>query len=294
MKLVRFEQAGAVHFGLLRRDHVVSLSHPDRPASARISSVEDVIAGGGARMAALLADDERRVLAPRYALSQVRLLAPITAPPNNVFCVGLNYRDHVAEGGRTPMAIEVPHFFTKTANTITGPVGPVPYWRNVTQALDYEIELAVVLGAGGRDIKRADAMDHVLGYCVANDISARDLQRRHGQWFKGKSLDGSLPLGPCIVTSDEIVDPSALELVLSVNGEVRQRAVVAQMMFDIPTLIEQLSAGLTLSAGDIILTGTPAGVGFAMNPPRFLADGDEVVCTIDGIGSLRNQIVAMP
>lgn len=290
MKLVRFEHEGRIQVGVLHGTRVTVLPPAEAP------SIEAVIDGGPDRMTAI----EARVAAAEcdnVDLEAVRLLAPITAPPHNVFCVGLNYQEHVQESqrlrGAEPATIAWPHFFTKTSNTITAPVGPAPLWRNVTQALDYEIELAVVIGMGGRDIPREAAMDHVFGYCVANDLSARDLQRRHGQWFKGKSLDGSLPLGPWIVTRDEIGDPSDLELVLTVNGEVRQRATVSQMIFDVPVLIAQLSAGLTLSPGDVILTGTPSGVGFAMNPPRFLSEGDEVVCTIDRIGSLRNTIVGL-
>jgi 2-keto-4-pentenoate hydratase/2-oxohepta-3-ene-1,7-dioic acid hydratase in catechol pathway len=185
----------------------------------------------------------------------------------------------------------VPQFFTKATHAVNAPRGDVRLDPRVTRRFDYEVELAVIIGAGGRDIAREHAWEHVWGYAVANDFTARDLQKRHDQWFKGKSLDSSFPFGPWIVDRDEIGDPATLELSLTVNGEERQRATVAQMIFDIPTLIEALSAGLTLEPGDIISTGTPAGVGFAMNPPRYLAGGDVVVSTIDRIGTLHNRIV---
>jgi 2-keto-4-pentenoate hydratase/2-oxohepta-3-ene-1,7-dioic acid hydratase in catechol pathway len=153
------------------------------------------------------------------------------------------------------------------------------------------VELAIVIGKGGRDIPADQALSHIFGYTVANDFTARDLQRRHEQWFKGKSLDTTLPLGPWIIDAQEIGDPTTLELTLTVNGEERQRGKVSQMIFDLPTIISSLSAGLTLEAGDVIATGTPSGVGFAMSPPQFLQDGDLVVTRIDRIGELRNRIV---
>jgi 2-keto-4-pentenoate hydratase/2-oxohepta-3-ene-1,7-dioic acid hydratase in catechol pathway len=228
-------------------------------------------------------------------LSSVQLLAPIPRVERNVYCVGRNYFDHVKEGyaarGAAVEMPEVPQFFTKATGAVNAPDGDVRLDPRVTRRFDYEVELAVVIGAPGRDIPRERAFEHVFGYAVGNDFTARDLQKRHQQWFKGKSLDTTFPFGPCIVDREEIGDIATLELSLSVNGEERQRARVSEMMFDIPTLIASLSAGLTLEAGDIISTGTPAGVGFAMEPPRYLAGGDVVVSTIDRIGSLRNRIV---
>jgi 2-keto-4-pentenoate hydratase/2-oxohepta-3-ene-1,7-dioic acid hydratase in catechol pathway len=225
----------------------------------------------------------------------VRLLAPIPTPVRNIFCVGRNYADHVKEGyakaGKEVKLPEVPQFFTKATGAVNGPDGDVRLDPRVTRLLDYEVELAVVIAIPGRDIAPAHAYEHVFGYCVLNDITARDVQRRHEQWFKGKSLDTTCPLGPCIVDRGEIGDPATLELSLTVNGEERQRARVAQMIFDIPTIIASLSAGLTLQAGDLIATGTPAGVGYAMTPPQALKGGDLVVAKIDRIGELRNRIV---
>jgi 2-keto-4-pentenoate hydratase/2-oxohepta-3-ene-1,7-dioic acid hydratase in catechol pathway len=260
------------------------------------SSVLAVIQGGEAALAAARDLVARAGEFPEavVAADRVRLLAPIPRPVRNPFCVGLNYVDHVAEGARVRLAEtklpEVPTFFTKATNAVTGPDAEVRLDPKVTRRLDYEVELAVVVGKAGRDIPAARAFEHVFGYTVANDVSARDLQRRHQQWFKGKSLDTTLPLGPWIVTADEIGDPTTLSLSLTVNGEPRQNATVAQMIFDIPTIIEHLSAGLTLEPGDVICTGTPSGVGYAMDPPRLLKDGDVMACTIDRIGTLTNVV----
>ncbi len=229
---------------------------------------------------------------------EARLLAPIPRPAKNVFCVGRNYAEHVAEGaaarGVDMKLPEVPQFFTKPPTSVIGPDDVFHHDPKLTQKLDYEVELGVVIGTGGCDIPRHRALQHVFGYTIVNDLTARDLQRRHEQWFKGKGLDRSCPLGPWIVTADEIPDPTALELSLTVNGEERQRASTSQMIFDIPTVIAFLSSGLTLEPGDIIATGTPSGVGYAMNPPRFLGAGDTVTCTISSIGSMVTRIVSSP
>jgi 2-keto-4-pentenoate hydratase/2-oxohepta-3-ene-1,7-dioic acid hydratase in catechol pathway len=228
------------------------------------------------------------------AIGDCELLAPIPRPRKNIFCVGRNYTEHVAEGYRSAgMALElpeVPQFFTKAPTSVLPPDGIFQLDPRVTGKLDYEAELAVVIGRTGKDIARDDAMAHVFGLTIMNDLTARDLQRRHDRWFKGKSLDGSAPLGPSIVTLDEIADLAALEVTAHVNGELRQSARVAQMIFDIPEIIAQLSAGMTLEPGDIIATGTPSGVGYAMTPPQYLTDGDVVECAIDGLGSLRTVI----
>ena len=228
-------------------------------------------------------------------LAQVQKLAPIPDPVRNIFCVGRNYVDHVKEGA-TAMKSDVklpeaPQFFTKATHAVIGPGAEVRLDTRITRRLDYEVELAVVIGRGGRDIPVSSAYEFVFGYTIANDVTARDLQRRHDQWFKGKSLDTTLPLGPGIVTRDAIGDPKMLELSMTINGQERQRARVDQMIFDIPTIIAQLSAGMTLEPGDIIATGTPSGVGFAMNPPQYLHDGDEMLAAIDRIGELRNRVV---
>lgn len=230
--------------------------------------------------------------------SDVTLLAPIPQPRKNVFCVGRNYAEHIAEGNRAQNITDgvSPHpvFFTKPLTAVIGPGAAVPIFPHVSTNIDYEIELALIIGKAGRDIAEKDVYDHIFGYTILNDISARDVQRQHGgQYFKGKALDGSCPMGPYIVTADEIGDPQNLTVGLTVNGEQRQLGNTASMIFDIPALVASLSAGLTLEPGDIVATGTPSGVGYAMTPPQFLKDGDVVVCEIEGLGRLENPVRVM-
>ena len=298
MKFISFRERERTAAGLLLGEEVLDLAAAARLAEERadLSSVLAIIRGADAALATCerLQARARSLTAALLPAGQLHVLAPIPDPVRNIFCVGRNYLEHVQEAatlGRTQGRPEVPQFFTKATHTLIGPGMNVRLDRRITQRLDYEVELAVVIGRGGRDIPASQALEHVFGYSIANDVTARDLQRRHDQWFKGKSLDTTLPMGPCIVTRDEIGDPRSLELSLSVNGQERQRARVEQMIFDIPTLIESLSAGLTLEAGDIISTGTPAGVGYAMTPPQFLQDGDEMLARIERIGELRNRVV---
>jgi 2-keto-4-pentenoate hydratase/2-oxohepta-3-ene-1,7-dioic acid hydratase in catechol pathway len=299
MKFISFHYRERTAAGLLLGEEVLDLAAAAKLAEERIdlSSVLAIIRGADAALAACerLQGRARALTEVLLPLQQVHVLAPIPDPVRNIFCVGRNYVEHVKEAatmGRPGAALpEVPQFFTKATRTLVGPGADVRLDPRVTQRLDYEVELAVVIGRSGRDIPAAQALEHVFGYSIANDVTARDLQRRHDQWFKGKSLDTTLPMGPCIVTRAAIGDPRSLELSLSVNGQERQRARVEQMIFDIPTLIESLSAGLTLESGDIISTGTPAGVGYAMTPPQFLRGGDEIVARIDRIGELRNRVV---
>jgi 2-keto-4-pentenoate hydratase/2-oxohepta-3-ene-1,7-dioic acid hydratase in catechol pathway len=225
--------------------------------------------------------------------------APLPRPAKNVFCVGRNYAEHIAEGERaqkTKIGItEHPVFFTKPATAVVGPGEDVLLFSHVSQQIDYEVELAVVIGRPGRDIPAERAFEHVYGYTILNDVTARDVQRRHGgQYFKGKGLDRSCPMGPWIVTADEVPSPGDLGIRLKVNGELRQDGNTSAMIFDIPTLIASLSEGLTLEPGDVIATGTPSGVGYAMDPPRFLKHGDVVECEIDGIGKLTNGFATAP
>jgi 2-keto-4-pentenoate hydratase/2-oxohepta-3-ene-1,7-dioic acid hydratase in catechol pathway len=220
-------------------------------------------------------------------LAGARLGAPIPRPRKNIFCMGRNYAEHAAERGAAPP--ERPVFFTKAPTSVIGPGVPIVH-HAVTQALDYEVELAVVVGQGGRDIAPAEALRHVFGYTVLNDVTARDLQKAHQQWFKGKSLDTFCPMGPVLVTADEIPDPQALGIRLRVNGQVRQEATTAQMIFDVATLLAVLSAGMTLEPGDILATGTPSGVGAATG--AYLRPGDLVEAEIDGLGCLVNRVIA--
>ncbi len=222
-------------------------------------------------------------------LGRVRFLSPIPRPARNIFCVGRNYVEHAKErGAEVPT---VPVFFTKPPTAIVGHEADVVHW-SVTKNLDYEVELAVVIGKRGRDIPRTKAYDYVFGYTVLNDVTARDLQRKHAQWFKGKSLDTFAPVGPWVVHTSALADPHALRITLRVNGEVRQEATTADMVFRIEELIEVLSAGMTLEPGDILATGTPSGVGAGFVPPQWLKVGDVVEAEVEGIGVLRNRIVA--
>ena len=221
-----------------------------------------------------------------YPLKRVRLLAPIPAPARNVFCLGRNYADHAAERGAA--APDHPVDFTKPGTAVVGPGDDVVH-HAITKELDYEVELAVVIGTGGRDIPRAEALRHVFGYTIINDVTARDLQKRHNQWFKGKSLDTFCPMGPMLVTADEIPDPQALAISLRVNGQTRQSSHTAKMIFPVAQCIEVLSQGMTLLPGDIIATGTPEGVGAATG--TFLRAGDRIEAEVEGIGILASKVV---
>jgi 2,4-diketo-3-deoxy-L-fuconate hydrolase len=226
-------------------------------------------------------------------LATVELQAPVR-PERNVFCVGRNYLEHALEGaraaGRALKLPNVPTFFTKAPTAIAGPDAVLPLQRRVSSEYDFEAELAVVIGAECRDVAPDDALEVVFGYTALNDVTARDLQRAHGQWFKGKSLDATCPLGPWIVTPDEVGDAQSLQILFRLNGVEKQRSSTAAMIFPIPRLISELSLGMTLLPGDVIATGTPQGVGFARNPPEFLSDGDVMEVEIERIGVLRNTV----
>ena len=233
----------------------------------------------------------------RLAANAVRWHAPIPHPAKNVICLGLNYASHAKESaqarGREVKIPDHPVFFTKAPTSINGPYDPIPWDPAVTQQVDYETELGVVIGVGGKNIPRAKALDHVFGYTVINDVSARDLQARHLQWFKGKSLDGFCPMGPAIVTADEFGDPQTKRISLRVNGVEKQNSTTAHMIFAVDVIIESLSQGMTLEPGDIIATGTPEGIGLARTPPEFLQDGDIVETEVEGIGVMRNKVVRL-
>lgn len=220
-----------------------------------------------------------------------RLRCPIVRP-SKVLGIGLNYMDHIRETGAE--APERPVVFAKYPNALTGPFDPIVVEPDLTEQADYEAELAVVIGRRGRRLSQADALDHVLGYAVANDVSARDWQKRDAQFSRSKSMDTFCPIGPWITTPDEISDPQDLGVRSFVNGEPRQDSSTREMHFDVATLIEFLSQTMTLEPGDVILTGTPHGVGFAMDPPRFLQPGDTVRCEVDGLGAIENVVVAEP
>ncbi len=229
---------------------------------------------------------ERRLGAP---LARVRLEAPIPRPARNVFCLGRNYKEHAAERGAE--APPHPVYFTKVPESVLPPGGKVVH-HSVTKELDYEVELTVVIGTAGRDIRREQALEHVFGYTIINDVTARDLQKRHGQWFKGKTLDTFCPMGPVLVTADEIPDPQTLAITLRVNGETRQSSHTSKMIFPVDECISVLSEGFTVLPGDVIATGTPEGVGAATG--KFLKVGDKIEAEVEKIGVLANRVVAPP
>jgi 2-keto-4-pentenoate hydratase/2-oxohepta-3-ene-1,7-dioic acid hydratase in catechol pathway len=275
--------------GALRGDRVLDLSANGGPPSLLA-----LIQAGPAQWQRAAAVAEAMGDAGR-PLDGLRLHAPIPRPLKNVFCLGLNYAAHAKESAaarnKETKIPEIPVIFSKVPTTVNGPFDDIPVEREVTNQVDWEVELGVVIGTPGRNIAKGDALAHVFGYTVINDISARDVQIAHGgQWFKGKSLDGSCPMGPVVVTADEFGDPQAKRLQCRVNGISKQDASTADMIFPIATIIEWLSKGLTLEAGDIIATGTPSGVGMGRDPKEFLQNGDVVETEIEGIGTLRNRV----
>jgi 2-keto-4-pentenoate hydratase/2-oxohepta-3-ene-1,7-dioic acid hydratase in catechol pathway len=248
----------------------------------------------GAPMLARLRTLAGKPPASMLAIADVKLHAPIPRPAKNVFCVGWNYLEHFEEGAKKLQdnreLPKWPVFFSKATTAVTGPFDTVPFDAKISTSLDWEVELGMIIGTGGKDIAEGDAMRHVFGYTVINDVSWRDLQRRHGgQWHKGKSLDGTCPMGPWIVTADSI-EPNNLRVACRVNGVTKQDSSTKFLYFKLPRLIVDLSMGQTLEAGDIISTGTPEGVGFARTPPEFMKPGDLLETEIEGIGTLRNPI----
>ncbi|HUN22189.1 MAG TPA: fumarylacetoacetate hydrolase family protein [Anaerolineales bacterium] len=285
MRLVTFQMNQEILWGIYRDEAVWVATEllPDYP------SLLDWIAAGPQVWHTL----------PEYSLTPFKVLehqflAPLPRTPKNILCLGLNYSDHVAEsyGARQKVAKmpEFPVVFTKAVTTINAPYGDIPYDPQVSTQIDWEVELAVVIGVGGRHIPRERALSHVFGYTVINDLTARDLQDRHKQFFLGKSLDGHCPMGPAIVTADEVPDPQNLDLACWVNGELKQSSNTRYQIFDIATTIATLSHSMTLEAGDVIATGTPSGVGFARTPQEFLRAGDVLESQVSGIGRMKNHV----
>ena len=283
MKFVTFRRSGGPpEAGVLADDRVISL------AGAGFADILAVLAGGSLARAKVdnwiyqpAADDV-------LPLALVHLMAPVPRPPK-LICVGLNYRDHAAEAN-----MEIPHvptIFSKFPNVVIGPGDAIVLPKNSTRP-DYEAELAFVIGKGGRHIAAQNWREHVFGYTIVNDVSARDFQMATSQWLMGKTFDTFAPMGPAIVTEDEVPDPHALDISLEIGGEILQRSNTRELIFRIPEIVEHISSVVTLESGDVIATGTPAGVGFARKPPRFLQPGDEVVIRIQGLGELRNRCVA--
>lgn len=287
MKLVTYRHGDRELAGALTADVAAVLPLP-------YSDMNDLI--GSASFTELLsaaqAAESRGACVP---LSEVSLCAPIPRPRQDVICLGINYKAHADEstrydasafGGERP----VPIYFSKRVNEAVAPEGFIESHSGLVQRLDYEAELAVIIGKAARNVKAAEAKDHIFGYTVLNDVSARLLQTTHKQWYFGKGLDGFTPMGPCITTADEISFPPALAISSRVNGELRQNSTTDLLITGIAEIMEELSSGMTLLPGTIIATGTPAGVGMGFDPPKFLSPGDVVECSIDGIGTLRNTV----
>ncbi|WP_443662956.1 fumarylacetoacetate hydrolase family protein [Dysosmobacter sp.] len=283
MKLITYRLRGAEHVGVQTADGtaVAPLPYPDMNTLIETASLEEL------RSAAAAAET--------IPMEEVELLAPIPRPRQDVICLGMNYLDHAREAAQydagafekeKPVAV----YFSKRVTEAVAPEGFIESHTDLVERLDYESELAVILGKTARNIRGEDAGDYIFGYTILNDVSARDVQTGHKQWYFGKSLDGFTPIGPCIVTADEIAYPPALDISAAVNGETRQHSNTALFITSIGQALEELSRGMTLLPGTILSTGTPAGVGMGFDPPKFLKPGDVVECTVQGIGTLRNTV----
>ena len=297
MKFVTYAKDGQARTGVLAADgaHVIDL----HAAGVQAQTLFDVIDGTAGSLAQI---GNAVAIAPpvaQVALGDVRILAPIPAPRRNIICVGKNYYEHAKEfhssgfdasAGKDAIP-DCPIIFSKASTTVVGTDDPVPGSADPTNSVDYEVELAVVIGKTCRHVKKADAYNQVFGYMIVNDVTSRHLQSRHKQWFLGKNLDGFCPMGPWLVSADEVGDVTQLRVTAAINGEMRQDAQVKDLIFDIPTLIETITSVMTLLPGDIIATGTPAGVGIGFNPPKFLQPGDQMKLAITGLGVLENEIV---
>jgi 2-keto-4-pentenoate hydratase/2-oxohepta-3-ene-1,7-dioic acid hydratase in catechol pathway len=295
MRIATYWWGGRRHVGRLAGDgkSVTPLACGERARAVGALALIEALAEGAAMPAAAGAS---------LPLAAVKLDAPIPRPRRNIFCSGVNYRTHAVEWAASGMdgprpstqaaavdAPEHPVIFTKVPECVIGPGEPIRLPGAVSQAVDYEAELAVVIGKGGRAIPRSRAMEHVFGYTIINDVTARDVQRRHKQWILGKSVDTFGPMGPWLVATDEL-DGAKTRVRCWVNGELRQDAHTRDLIFDIPALIEAISSAVTMLPGDVIATGTPGGVGIGFTPPKFLKSGDRVRIEIDGIGVLENPV----
>ena len=285
--------------GAARGDRVIDVNEAVKdtwtgPAPANLLALIDAGPDAWRRMAWLVDQELARASADGHRLQDVMCHAPIPRPRKNIFCLGQNYKSHIQEAARARerefKLPEVPVFFTKAPTSINGPYDAVPWNAAITQQLDYEAELAAIIGARCKNVGRAGGLDCVFGYTILNDVSARDLQKSHLQWFKGKSLDGCCPMGTIVVTADEFGDPHQKRISLRLNGETRQDSTTANMIFPIDVTIEFLSQGMTLEPGDIIATGTPEGVGLGRTPPEYMKDGDVMETEVEGIGMMRNTI----
>ena len=293
MKLVTFQTEGKEKTGILEGDRVIEIiSSQGKSLNNMLDLIDAVGEKDNIINFSSIQDLEQGKI---YEINDVKILAPVRYPRRNFFCLGMNYADHAKEVAFTetekkPEVPKFPVYFSKLAYPALEDKGIIPYDEELTKMVDYEVELAVIIGKEGKDIKEDEALNYVFGYTIANDISARNLQGKHGQWFKGKSVDNYAPLGPYILTADELENPSGLQLKCYVNDELRQNANTKDLVFSIPRVISDLSRGLTLRRGDVILTGTPSGVGLGFKPYKFVKSGDVICCEIDKLGSLTTYI----
>ncbi len=291
VRLVTFEQAGRRRLGVLDNNSVLDVCESDAELPDDMVGLIALGSVGLDRLA--LALDE----APRHDINAIRILAPIPQPRKNIMAVGRNYRDHSEEFSKSgfdatekQVVPDNPVIFSKPPTSVIGPGDPIDSGNDPTHTTDYEGELAVVIGATARHVAREDALRHVFGYTIVNDVTARELQRRHVQWFVGKGVDTFCPMGPVIATLDELPDLEECWLRTWVNGELRQESPVS-LVFDVPALVAAISSVITLEPGDVIATGTPLGTGMGREPPVFLRPGDVVTVAVDGIGQLENPVI---
>lgn len=295
-KLVTFEDLGLVQWGVLNADETgvySAIALEEAFFTPLPETLLEFIRQGNEGLLALgdaLEQNERTNAVKAKPLNTVRIMSPIPNLERNVFCIGKNYTEHIAEFDKTalPKPPKYPLIFTKATTSVIGPDDAINLHTNVTNAVDYEGELAVIIGKAGSDIPISEAMDYVYGFTILNDVTARDLQANHVQWFHGKSLDTFCPMGPYLLLRDAA--PDTFDVITKVNDEVRQDASTGEFIFTIPQLIKTISEGTTLLPGDVIATGTPSGVGVGFNPPRYLKSGDTVSITISGIGTLTNPV----
>lgn len=295
-KLLTFEDVGLAQWGVLTEDETgvySAIALEEAFFTPLPETLLDFIRQGNDGLLALsdaLEQNEKTAAVAAKPLNTIRIMAPIPQVERNVFCIGKNYAEHIAEFDKTqkPDLPKYPLIFTKATTAVIGPEDAINSHTHVTSELDYEGELAVIIGKEGSDILISEAMDYVYGFTILNDVTARDLQRNHGQWFHGKSLDTFCPMGPYLLMRD--ASPDTFDVTTKVNNEVRQDASTGEFIFTIPQLIQCLSQGTTLLPGDIIATGTPSGVGVGFNPPRYLHKGDTIEITISDIGTLKNIV----
>ncbi len=308
MKLVSYTVDGQTRIGCLQGQELIDLNYAYRAmlesqGKVRASHIAEAyvpanmvefLQGGEESMAAAeqavdFALSNRKALTRRtiFSVVDVKIEAPVLNP-GKMICVGHNYREHILEMGRG--IPPYPLIFAKFSNTIIGPQDDIPHYTQLSDQLDYEAEFAFVIGKPARNVPQSEALQYIAGYTIVNDVTYRDLQRRTLQWLQGKTVEGAAPMGPWLVTSDELSNPSGLDVRLTVNGEERQHSNTENLVFTVPFLVEYLSSLMTLEPGDIVLTGTPGGVGVARDPQTFLKDGDVVRIEIEGVGSLENRV----